>query len=230
METSQNKKQVENKLLVISDIHLGGENCNSSKLIDVLKKETCEILVINGDLLDSCHFHRLNKEQWRVLSILRKISKNTKVILVKGNHDYFDLEILTNLLGFEAYDDYSIKIKDTTFHFVHGHIFDLIMTKMKWFTELVAEAYYQLCRNSWLRKHLNRWLHADKHIFKTDIKIKRAASIYRTQKQADWIVCGHTHFAEKDESVKYLNSGTFCSSSPTYITIDFDGIPKLVTT
>jgi predicted phosphodiesterase len=217
-----------NKLLVISDIHLGSENCNIEKTIDILKKENYQILIINGDLLDSRHLHRLNKEQWNFLNLLRKISKNKKIILIRGNHDFYDAEILTILLGFEVMENYFITINNIKYFFIHGHIFDLAITKFGLFTNFISEIYYYLCKNKWFKERLNIWIHADRHILKTDIKVKNKAKIYKKRNESDWIVCGHTHFAEIDESIGYLNSGSCCGNDISYITISNQGVAKLI--
>ena len=86
-------------ILALSDIHLGSPICQADLTLEILEKENYDTLVICGDLLDSYNIHRLCKKQWKVLSTLRKISKNKKCIFIKGNHDK-DLETISVLIGF----------------------------------------------------------------------------------------------------------------------------------
>ena len=93
------KKQ---KVLVISDIHLGYEQTlvDSGILVPKsmfqdIKKEFLELLnlkpktiVINGDLKHE--FGRISKQEWKdAIELLDLFQKESEVILIRGNHDMF---------------------------------------------------------------------------------------------------------------------------------------------
>src|ERR1700752_312098 len=99
--------------LVISDIHLGSENCQAKELVHFLEAvhagelETRR-LILNGDVFDSIDFRRLKKQHWKVLSQLRKLSDEVETIWINGNHDG-PAEIVSHLLGVSVQDEIVIE-------------------------------------------------------------------------------------------------------------------------
>jgi putative SbcD/Mre11-related phosphoesterase len=88
------------RVLIISDLHLGYEEALNKQGVFVprmmfseIKKEIKEliklkpkIVVINGDLKHE--FGEISRQEWReTLEILDLLLKQSKVILIKGNHD-----------------------------------------------------------------------------------------------------------------------------------------------
>src|SRR5262245_65883233 len=78
--------------VVISDIHLGSDNCQARDLVHFLESvrrgpRAAKKLILNGDVFDSIDFRRLKKHHWRVLSEIRKLSDETEVVWINGNHD-----------------------------------------------------------------------------------------------------------------------------------------------
>src|SRR5947209_16201458 len=95
--------------VIISDVHLGSENCQArqlSRFLDgVLDGELpTHRLILNGDVFDSIDFRRLKKHHWRVLSLLRKLSDRVEVLWINGNHDG-PAEVVSHLLGVEVRDE-----------------------------------------------------------------------------------------------------------------------------
>ena len=54
-------KQVKNKYLIISDIHLGDKDCRPDILLKVLKKNKAKNIIIAGDLFDHHNLNSLKK-------------------------------------------------------------------------------------------------------------------------------------------------------------------------
>lgn len=89
------------KTLIISDIHIGYEEALNKqgvliprfsfedqvkRLKAILAKTKPETVVLNGDLKHE--FGRISEQEWRdTLNFLNLLSKDYKVILIKGNHD-----------------------------------------------------------------------------------------------------------------------------------------------
>lgn len=118
--------------LVIADLHIGYEaalekqgiqipRSQYPKIKEEVKKmiESCEpeLLIINGDVKHE--FGEATKQEWReVLDFLNfLLSKNIRIIVVRGNHDNFLIPILRKR---------NIELKDPWFIlgnylFVHGH-------------------------------------------------------------------------------------------------------------
>jgi uncharacterized protein len=88
------------KILIISDLHLGYEEALNKqgiliprfqfeeiirKLEAILKKVNPKIIIINGDLKHE--FGRISSLEWKQVTDLLDFFKNKEIILIKGNHD-----------------------------------------------------------------------------------------------------------------------------------------------
>ena len=88
------------KILIISDLHLGYEEALNKqgilvprfqfkeiikKLKAILKKINPELIIINGDLKHE--FGTISRTEWKQVTDLIDFFKNKKILLIKGNHD-----------------------------------------------------------------------------------------------------------------------------------------------
>jgi uncharacterized protein len=88
------------KILIISDLHLGYEEALNKqgyliprfqfeeiikKLKSILKKVNPNKIIINGDLKHE--FGNISKLEWKQVTDLIDFFKNKEIILIKGNHD-----------------------------------------------------------------------------------------------------------------------------------------------
>ena len=73
--------------IIISDIHLGSSVCESKRLYAFLESVYIHTnkLIINGDFFDNLDFRRLKKNHWKILSLLRKMSKYIEIVWIRGN-------------------------------------------------------------------------------------------------------------------------------------------------
>ena len=114
--------------IILSDIHLGSKVCQAKRLIKFIHnlqhhKMQAKMLIINGDIFDSWDFRRLCKNQWKVLSGLRKLSSFMKIVWINGNHDG-PIEIISMLLGIEVKEEIVFQSGDKKILVLHGHQFD----------------------------------------------------------------------------------------------------------
>src|SRR5262249_46993817 len=114
--------------VILSDIHLGSENCQAKNLCHFLESIVNEELqtarlILNGDVFDSIDFRRLKKNHWKVLSLIRKLSDQIDIIWLCGNHDG-TAEIVSHLLGTTVKDEFVLHSGDQKILILHGHIFD----------------------------------------------------------------------------------------------------------
>jgi hypothetical protein len=77
--------------VIISNIHLGCDNCQAKLVIRFLEDIlagciSTRRLIINGEVFDSIDFRRLKKTHWKVLSMIRHLLDKMKVIWTCGNH------------------------------------------------------------------------------------------------------------------------------------------------
>lgn len=80
-------------MIVISDLHIGREDCQINEVAKFLKDNPTEELILNGDIFDQFAMfksletwrkHRpIVKETWRMLK-----GRKTKIVYLVGNHDY----------------------------------------------------------------------------------------------------------------------------------------------
>jgi metallophosphoesterase superfamily enzyme len=92
--------------LIISDLHLGSDNCQAKSLAAFLKAILdgalpARQLIINGDVFDSIDFRRLKKTHWKVLSQIRHLSDKIDIVWICGNHDG-SADIISHLLGVQV--------------------------------------------------------------------------------------------------------------------------------
>ena len=217
-------------ILCLSDIHLGSPICQADLTLDILNNEEYDKLIICGDLLDSYHIHRLCKKQWKILSTLRKITKDKKCIFIKGNHDK-DIEMVSALLGLEFKEQYEIKIEGKSILFVHGDKWDVFINKQPILTELASTVYYILQKidkkQKWtrkLKKKVKTW-----HDAAYELTMRIAQHCYTSHYDA--VVFGHTHVPKHEHirGIECVNLGSQCDLPITYATIDKHGNIELKT-
>lgn len=235
------------KTIVVSDIHLGIQSSKVKEVIRFLKHNTCETLILNGDIIDGWQLRRSGK--WKKKHtrffklILNYVSRQKcRVVYVRGNHDDFLDEILPFELGnFSIKKHFVYHSNDKEYFVVHGDLFDTVTNKMKWMAKLGDVSYTFLL---WLNRHYNSYREKKGlpyYSLSQQIKAKvksavsfisdfeeQLASVAKSRK-CDGIICGHIHQpADKYiGSVHYLNSGDWVETMSA-LTEDFSGNWKIV--
>ena len=159
--------------VILSDLHLGSTNSQARQICDFLDRivegdlET-ERLILNGDVFDSFDFRRLNKNHWRVLSLLRKLSDHVEIIWLAGNHDG-SAEIISHLLGLIVLDDYVLESSGRRMLILHGHIFDEFIDNHPVLT-WIGDCVYRVLQ--WLDR-THRFAKLAKHGSKTFLRCAR---------------------------------------------------------
>lgn len=212
--------------IVISDLHLGSEVSRAREALDFLDAANFRRLILLGDIFCDLNFRRLQKHHWRFLSEIRKLSnpkRQVEVVWVEGNHDRGLSEVMSHLVGIEVYQEYRWQEEGRQFLAIHGHQFDrflvnnaLLSTAGEWF-------YMQMQRfdskSNWISRFLDRqnsrWL-------RLSPKVCRGAVALARSRNADVVICGHTHqpMEAEQDGIRYLNTGCWTSSHvPTYVAI-----------
>ena len=212
--------------LVISDLHLGSDNCQADGLVTFLEQVRCgdrptRRLILNGDVFDSIDFRRLRKPHWKVLSLLRKLSDRVEVTWINGNHDG-SAEIVSHLLGVTVADEVTVTSGGRRVLLLHGHRFDEFLERYP-LTTALADGVYRLLQ--WVDKSHTVARHA-KRSSKTFLRcagaVRDRAVEYARKHGADAVCCGHTHLPAADESgpVAYFNSGCWTERPCHFLSID----------
>lgn len=237
------------KSIFISDIHLGTRFSKAKILLNFLKNNECENLILVGDIIDGWSIKRKfiwPQEHSNVIQqILKKAKKGTKVTFITGNHDEFlrpfvplllgDSICITNELEYES-------LNKKKYYITHGDFFDSITMTKKWLAILGDYGYDLLLHLNvvlnFFRKRLGikKYWSLSKYVkdnvkssvsFITDFEI--VLSNHAKNKGYDGIICGHIHKAEiKDiDKIEYLNCGDWVESC-TAIVETFDGEFKII--
>ena len=210
--------------LIISDIHLGSEVSRSGAVLETINFYDFKRLILNGDVFDDLNFKRLDKQDWRLLSLIRKYSnpkRGKEVVWVAGNHDGAS-DILSHLLGVKVYEEYYWTFAGKKYIAIHGHQFDKFISENVVLTEVASFLYLlfqrldtkKQCVSRWIKRKSKKWLRLSN-------KVGYDAIQYAKNKNADVIICGHTHIAGIIEldGVQYYNSGCWTDKPSQYLRI-----------
>ncbi len=215
-------------VLVVSDIHIGSPVSRSEVLLKVLRQWEFDILLIDGDLFDDLAFTRLTKDDWRLLSYLRKLTghkRNARVVWARGNHDDPAVaEAVAHLLGIGLVEEFEWEEDSEGYIALHGHQFDSFIQRHPATTNAACAIYFTLQllgkgqRLSRLAKRISkRWLRLDR-------EVGTKALAYGEEKGRN-IVCGHTHhLARREGKVVYYNSGCWTDIPSSFLAVDRGGV------
>jgi UDP-2,3-diacylglucosamine pyrophosphatase LpxH len=218
--------------LVISDIHLGSENCQAKYLHHFLASVRrghmpTKRLILNGDVFDSIDFRRLKKHHWGILSEIRKLSDEIEVIWINGNHDG-PAEIVSHLLGVACADETIVESGGKKILFLHGHRFDEFISRYPLITRLADGVYNFLQRIDKSHTFAKFAKRNSKTFLRCTQKIEADSLRYAAKKGCHAVCCGHTHhpLASTSGPIHYFNSGCWTEKPCHYLTVR-DGVVEL---
>jgi UDP-2,3-diacylglucosamine pyrophosphatase LpxH len=203
------------KTLVISDLHIGSKGCNTKAIINLLKTEEYDRLILVGDIIDGWLFQRYKKfsaDHNKVIRKLFKISKEKEIIWISGNHDEFLRKYTPMQLG-------NIKIVDEFIEggiwFCHGDKYDGII-KMHWLGMLGSIGYDAAIVIDRLLKKINKKTSLSKYL-KDNVKaavsfmVDYEQEMVRQAKKRNChtVICGHIHTPvdRTIDNIRYINTG-----------------------
>lgn len=228
------------KTIILSDVHLGTEDCKIEEVNHFLKHTHCEKLILNGDIIDGWSLARRggwNEKHTRfVRLVLKKIEKqDTDVVYLRGNHD----DVLTRFLPlfFGKLRIVNEHIHENTrgnYLVVHGDGFDAVTMNHKWLAVLGDIGYQTLLRLNRVYNKYRSWRGKEYFSLSKAIKsrVKSAVSFvgkYEEQLQSFaekrdccGIICGHIHTPDDKMvgDIHYLNSGDWVESLTALVEYD----------
>ena len=218
--------------VLISDVHLGSENCQAKRLGELLERVadgdlTTARLILNGDVFDSIDFRRLKKSHWKILSLIRKLSDQVEITWLCGNHDG-SAEIVSHLLGVAVRDDVIVESGGRRILILHGHVFDEFIDNhrvLTWLADSVYGFLQWIDRTHYFAKLAKR---GSKTFLRCAMKIEERSTEAARRRDCSAVCCGHTHVAaaHEDQPVAYYNSGCWTELPCTYLTVH-DGVIRL---
>jgi len=234
------------KVIIVSDLHLGTKDSKAKEFIEFIDSHPTELLILNGDIVDGWALKRGSKwknSHTKVITKLLKLSKKTKIIWIRGNHDEFLTEFMDIDLGkIEVMEDYVLELYDNTtddffvkknYYIFHGDKIDVFITKYKWLAKIGSVGYDMAL---WLNRWYNRYRVWRKLPYKSisqEIKngVKTATNFINDfeseavkmahKKGCYGVICGHIH-QPSDKMTNdghYLNSGDWVENR-TAILVD----------
>jgi len=211
--------------LIISDTHLGDSSTRCRALLEIIRKYEFKRLILNGDIVDGLHFQRFNSEHWDILSEFRKLSKQSEVIWIHGNHDAA-ANILSRLLGVKVLNKYIWEDSGKKFLVIHGHQFDRFMHDNIIISYVAFGAYRFLKKIGKAESLVNLIRNRSKTWKRNSLEVAKGALRLARMLNCDYVFCGHTHQIYKSEkwSIKYFNSGCWVEKPSGYITISGDKV------
>jgi UDP-2,3-diacylglucosamine pyrophosphatase LpxH len=229
------------RTIVISDVHLGTKNSKAKEVVRFLKTNTCEKLILNGDIIDGWQLRKgseWKKKHTRFFRVILKMmdKHKTDIIYLRGNHDDFlDNLIPLQLNRLTLVKDYYLTSGGKKFYVLHGDIFDTITTNMRWLAKLGDVGYTLLL---WLNKIYNRRRQKKGlpyYSFSQYVKqkVKSAVSYISDfekelvnlahSRNCQGVICGHIHHPAITQygDLIYMNSGDWVESLSALVE-DFD--------
>jgi len=230
------------RTLVLSDLHLGSRSCNVELLEEVLRKESFDRLILNGDTINNVNFRKLTPRHWAILDHLRHLGRSRELILIRGNHDHeWDYptahngngeqngkalttgHLLPSILDVPMIEEYRMDVLGQPYIILHGDRFDptlnyRLVTEVAFFAyQLTTKVNQKLAK--WLKKKSKKWGGI--------LEMVRSESVVFARKEGlPGVITGHTHFAEDVHinGVHYVNTGSWTEVPCAYVTIDNDGL------
>ncbi len=230
------KKSLKTDLVVISDVHLGSDVSRAKDLRKALAEwYPFNRLIILGDLFDDLNFARLKKHHFGLLDDFRRLSnpkRGVKIDWIEGNHDEGAEEVIPHMIGATVHKEIIEEIYGQIYLFIHGHQFDdflndhpVVSTMASRFYESIQKREgEELSLSRWLKKKSKKWLSVCQ-------KIEMRAINYASERAADVIMCGHTHYYDAESHhpespIKYINTGCWADRPATLTTVDGEGLKR----
>jgi UDP-2,3-diacylglucosamine pyrophosphatase LpxH len=215
-----------NKVIFISDVHLGSKGSNPKELYKLLNKEQPQKIFIVGDFIDGWLLKKRFYWTKDCTDVIRKIlsysNKGTEVVYITGNHDDF-------LRSYSPLNFGNIKIVDewewNGYLITHGDLYDGIV-QLKWLG-IIGSYGYELALS--IDRGLKRLGYKKSFSKMTKDKVKSAVKfITDFERQLAYqahsrglkgVICGHIHKPEnkkikiKNKTIHYLNCGDWIENN-----------------
>ncbi len=226
------KSKKHHKTIVLSDIHLGSRWSKAIEVLNFLKNNSCDTLILCGDIIDGWSIMRGSRIKWRrrhtrLIQYLLSIQNSTKIIYVRGNHDDFLDRILPlKFSNMQIVKEYIHVSGNSRYYVVHGDIYDKITSTYKIISKLGDIGYSMLLyiNHHYNKKRASRGL-AYRPISKSiKNRVKKSVSyisdfenvisLIAKEKGCEGVICGHIHEVANKyvNNVHYMNSGDWVES------------------
>jgi len=176
------------RTLIISDVHIGNERFENEKVIEMLKIEKFDRLILNGDFVDLWVASPKEILEDKLFKYVYNISNSINVIWITGNHDH-DISCLNVSRNFYIAKSYRLEENGNTFFVVHGNQ-SYFLKNMGWYSKWGARLNNMLYKKfGWnIQGFLsNTWMN-ERHV-----RRRREQLLDMYYREADTVIVGHSH-------------------------------------
>lgn len=213
------------KRIIISDTHIGSRFYRKEELLEFLRTQEYDQLILNGDIIEFLKGPTFTKQ---ALEIFNAIDYSKEIIYVVGNHDV----AIANFIGQEFYgvkfvSECEFSENGRMFRVEHGDKYETGVVHHKYLMRVI----------SLVQDMLERWLNIDLTTYYANLKIKKRKlkklwDVIDENDDVDVLIVGHMHIPEvviwidHNEKIKtYVNSGDWVQHA-TYVEV-VDGVVRL---
>lgn len=208
--------------VVVSDIHLGNDQCRVAafgRFLDGLPPGAT--LILNGDVIDR-RKRALPVAHQRILERLRDEASRRPVVWVRGNHD--ETYVMADPGAIAFHESYAIGQRLLV---THGHDFDNVMPYHRpflWCFRVLHRLRVKLGAESVHVAHYAKRFHLLYELLCRSIRMNAVAHAKKLGFAA--VTCGHTHGPEDTlvDGVRYLNTGAWTEPEPRVVWVDATAI------
>ena len=124
----QRKMNTHYRTIVLSDVHLGSKWSKTKEATRFLRNNSCETLILCGDIIDGWAIMRGKKLKWHrrhtnFIKALLDLSHTTRIVYVRGNHDDFlDRIIPVDFLNMSIVRDFVYESGGRRYFVLHGDV------------------------------------------------------------------------------------------------------------
>ncbi|NJN33045.1 MAG: hypothetical protein HC817_01105, partial [Saprospiraceae bacterium] len=189
------KRKVE--ILVLSDIHLGTKNCKATELLTYLKSIKPNIIILNGNFIETKNFKNLVGDHLRVFGRLVKLlTQGSRIYYLSGEIDA-PLRRFADFSNGQLFlrDQLVLKLGGKKYWFLHGNL-------------LIPPQYPD---DSWSSRKLVQWFF-NRFFSKNTLQnrnFEQRVTEIAMEEGYDTVVCGYTRTPKMDNinGVEYFNAG-----------------------
>ena len=201
----------------------------AEKIIEILKKNQFEILIVNGDLFDTNETRNSKKTLGNNRKYLGKSQRDTKCFLSAATTE--EIRHFGGEIGMELQNEYAFTLGDNRFLCLHGDEFDMFVKHLPLTKRFFARLYYLIQKISGKKQKTPV---VAKMLMKKILGIPRRQERLALKRGAtdgsNVVICSHTHIPhmETKNGILFINSGSFCDNPSNYVAISSNGETELV--
>ncbi|MDC3209400.1 UDP-2,3-diacylglucosamine diphosphatase [Chitinophagales bacterium] len=233
-------------ILVLSDLHLGTNQCRAGRLYKYLKSVNPKMLILNGDIIDIwlLDFKKWPKKHTKVLAYLFNLmTANVPIYYLPGNHDdYLKQFDGLSFNNFKIQNELTLDLNGRKTWFMHGDKHDKSVNGTK--RDIAIRAGKAFDSFVGFNRFINGWENflgvKDRTNFSKSLKDRTKSAIKKNNdfeqqyieeaalNKVDTLVCGHVHqpgmtkvsAMQNKRHVDYLNSGDWTENCTSLEYVD----------